>query len=566
MTQENSYRALLDHPLWLRLKNIPKNILWDIATSSIFINLLIAALPIFTRVIYDRVIPNFATDTLWVLCIGMVLVVLFDIFFKAARSWVTFYTSSKASSYIDQYSIKSLFHQKETKDFSKVHYYLSLAHEISQFYCTKLIPVLIDLTFVIVFFAIIYSLSPALTLVPFSCGVLIIATQIILISRFNHIKTQFQINQKERNHHLVELTSGFSTIKNLNIFKLFHKRWTLMAQKYSKQNFQFHFSHHLSGIFIQSIMMLNTVLIMVVGVYQINLVSLSTGALIAISILSSRILTPLVNIGEIIATLPKILHQKNEIEDFLGDEVTSDNAHHYKRTLKGTILLKDVSYKIKQNHIIKNCSLYIEANEKVALVGPSGAGKTTLLNLLSMEYSASQGCLFFDNHNSVHLNEYFTKNQISIVEQYPHFFERTLKENMSLGSNVTEDEIIIMLRQLGLYEAIFDTGYGLELPVSQGGSNFSGGQRQALAIIRAILRKPKIILMDEPTSMMDHLLEQKVIAFLKHHLANTTTILISHRSALLDLVGRIVVMKKGLIIKDGLRHDILKQFQEKQVS
>jgi ATP-binding cassette subfamily B protein/ATP-binding cassette subfamily C protein LapB len=562
MKKETSYRGFLDHQLWSRLKYIPKDIMWDIATTSIFTNLLIMAMPIFTRTIYDRVVPHFAVDTLWVLSFGMMLVMVFDFFFKASRSWVTYHISSKATAYIDQYAIKSLFQQKSPKDFSKVTYYLSLAHEVSQFYCTKLIPTMIDLIFCVVFFALLYALSPALMLVPLFCGVLIIVTQLILVSKLNHIRTQYQVNQKERNHNLIELTSGFSTIKNLNVFKLFYKKWHDTSHDYSEQNFKLNFANAFSNLFIQTIMTLNTVFIMIVGVYQINLNNLSAGALIAISILSARTLTPLVGIGEIIAGFPKIVHQKNAIENFLGGQTTDDVDNLYKRQLLGNMFLKNVSYEVNKNKILKECSLYVEPKEKIALIGPSGAGKTTLLNIFAMEYVPTNGNLFFDNHNSTHLNEYFTKNQIAVVEQYPYFFERSLRENLSMGRKVSDDAMISMLQQLGLYEAIFDTGLGLDLPIAAGGCNLSGGQKQVLAIIRMALRNPKIILMDEPTSMMDHGLEQKVINFLKHYLSDKTAILISHRYALLELAERVVVMKTGHIIKDGLRHDILKQLQQ----
>lgn len=561
MKTETTYRGLLDHQLWSRLKYIPKDIVWDIATTSIFTNLLLMALPIFTRVIYDRVIPHFAVDTLWVISFGMMMVILFEFFFKASRAWVTYHVAGKASAYIDQYAIKSLFQQKNTKDFSQINYYLSLAHEVSQFYCTKLMPTLIDLAFVVVFFAIMYNLSPALMLVPLFCGVLIILAQLVLVSRLNHVRTQYQVNQKQRNHNLIELTSGFSTIKNLNVFKNFYKKWHTTAHDYSEQNFKLNFSNAFCNLVIQSIMTINTIVIMIVGVYQINDNHLSSGALIAINILSSRTLSPLVSIGEIIAGFPKILYQKNAIEKFIGTDII-DNSTDYKHQLQGNFFIKNVSYEINNNKILHECSLYVEANEKIALIGPSGAGKTTLLNILSMANIPTTGSLFFDNHNSLHLNECFIKNQIAVVEQYPYFFERTLKENLSMGRKVSETDIVKMLHQLGLYEAVFDTGLGLNLPIQAGGANLSGGQKQALAIIRAVLRNPKIMLMDEPTSMMDHALEQKVIAFLKHYLVDKTTIIISHRYALLELAKRVVVIKKGQIIKDGLSHDVLKQLQE----
>jgi len=226
------------------------------------------------------------------------------------------------------------------------------------------------------------------------------------------------------------------------------------------------------------------------------------------------------------------------------------------------MLVKDISFSLEDRPILHDCSLYIEAKEKIALVGASGAGKTTLLKNLSMEYAPSKGVLFFDHYNAMHLDETFAKNQISVVEQYPYFFEGTLRENLSIGQKISDDKLINMLEQLDLYKNIAASGLGLDLPIVEGGKNLSGGQKQALSVIRAVIRSPKILLMDEPTSMMDHQLEQKVIAFLKQYLPEVTMIVTSHRTSILALVDRIVVMQEGKIIKDGLRYDILKQLEK----
>ena len=359
----SSYKALLDHSLWQKLKHIPKGVIYDIVMASLCANLLIMALPVFTRAVYDRIIPNFATDTLWVLMTGMMMVVLFDFFFKVARAWMTLNMSGQASKHIDHYMVKALFKKSDHEPYAKVNYHMSSAHEVSNFYCTKLIPTAIDLPFSLAFLGIIYMLSPAMMMVPLICGIVIIGVQILLHSKINHAIMDHHKNAQDKNHRLVEIINGFATLKHLVAQKLFSKKWYDISAKANMQNADLQFSYQFVAHINQSIMMLNTVLLMVVGVYQVNLNNMSIGALIAVSILSARILSPLIGIGEVIAKMPKILHQKNDTEKFVseGENICGGDQ---KISLKGNVLLKNISLQIDKKAILKECNLLVDNHEK----------------------------------------------------------------------------------------------------------------------------------------------------------------------------------------------------------
>ena len=306
------------------------------------------------------------------------------------------------------------------------------AHEVSNFYCTKFIPTLIDVPFSIVFLTVMYMMSPPMMMVPLICGIMIIAAQILVHSKINHaILDQHKLHQ-EKNHRLVEMINGFSTIKHMVAEKVFSKKWRSISARSNMQNADLQFSFQFVAHINQSIMMLNTVLLMAVGVYQINLHNLSIGALIAISILSSRILSPLVGIGEIIAKTPKIIHQKDDAEQFVsGDEAREEGDQ--KISLKGNILIKNTSLHIDKKVVLNECNLYIEGHENIAIVGPSGAGKTSLLKMISGQNIPTMGEIFYDHYDGKNLDSSFLKKQISVVDQYPYFFEGTLKENLVMG-------------------------------------------------------------------------------------------------------------------------------------
>lgn len=552
----SSYKALLDHKLWKKLKHMPKGVIYDIVIASFCANLLIMALPVFTRAVYDRIIPNFATDTLWVLMAGMAMVVLFDFFFKAARAWMTLNMSGQASKHIDHYMVKALLKKSDYAPYAKVNYHMNSAHEVSNFYCTKLIPTAIDLPFSLAFLGIIYMLSPAMMMVPLMCGLAIIGVQIVLHSKINHAIMDHHKNAQDKNHSLVEIINGFTTIKHMVAQKIFSKKWYDISAKANMQNADLQFSYQFVGHINQSIMMLNTVLLMAVGVYQINLNNMSIGALIAVSILSSRILSPLIGIGEVAAKMPKILHQKDDAENFVSEENILCGGDQ-KVSLKGNILFKNISLQIDKKTILKECNFLVENHEKIAIVGPSGAGKSSLLKMAAAQYIPTMGEIFYDHYDRKNLDQNFMQKQIAVVDQYPYFFEGTLKENLTMGRKISEDDITSILSEVGLLKEIQNSGYGLDLPLAAGGTNLSGGQKQLLAIVRALLCRPKILIMDEPTSMMDHQTEQRIVLFLQKHIENVTTLIVTHRSPMLELVERMVVMQQGKIIKDGLRYDVL---------
>jgi ATP-binding cassette subfamily C protein LapB len=228
-------------------------------------------------------------------------------------------------------------------------------------------------------------------------------------------------------------------------------------------------------------------------------------------------------------------------------------------TLTGGFVLREATVTLNAYPALKECSLRLAPGEKLALVGPSGAGKSTLLKALSLEAPLTAGQLFWDDHDSVHIAPAALRTQIGIVEQHPYFFRGTLRENLLLDLVRDEAEIRQMLEIAGLDGFVRAMGRGLDLPLVEGGLNLSGGQRQCLAIARALLRQPTVLLMDEPTAMMDHAMETRLVQNLRFALKDKTLVIVTHRSPLLALVDRIAVMGEGRILRDGQRGDILRE-------
>jgi ABC-type bacteriocin/lantibiotic exporter with double-glycine peptidase domain len=546
---------MLAHPFWRPLR-FPAQAYRDVAMTSIFMNLLAIALPVFTRVVYDRVVPNFAEDTLWVLFSGMMLVLVCEVLFKTSRNWITDTLGTRAAGILEQDFLKHILHLPHGTNMAKMSYYLGNLQDVREFFCSKLLPTLVDLPFVLAFLLIIYLTCPAITLVPVTIGIVIIGLQYLFHVTLNQTLLGNQQAIEKKMHALSETLNGRDTIRQLARYAPFLKRWEEVVGQSADQGARMMFWHHLVGALCQAFVVLNSILLVVVGVYEIHNNALSVGGLIAVNLLSARVLAPLVNMGELFAKWPKVRKEMQAIEKILG--LPAENALGKENIiLKGGGTLEDATVLLGNYPALKNTNLRLAAAEKLALVGASGAGKSTLLKVLSMETPLTMGKLCWDDYDSLALSPTALRGQLGIVEQHPYFFAGTVRDNLLNGEALDDDALMQMLEVVALDAFIKAAGRGLDLPLSEGGLNISGGQRQALAIARALLRRPKVLLMDEPTAMMDHVMEQRLVQNLRIALQGITVVLVTHRTPLLSLVDTMAIMENGSIIKHGARQTML---------
>ncbi len=544
------------NPFWRALRFSPLAYR-DVAIATALLNLLALALPIFTRVVYDRVVPNFAESTLWVLFSGMLLILVFESLFKISRAWVVDTLANKASAQMEQEFVSHLLHLPHGTNLARTSYFLGNLGDIREFYCQKMLPTAVDLPFVVAFLVLIYITCPAMVLVPIITGGIIIGLQYAFHLKLNNLVMQHQQAMEHKMQALTEILNGRDTIRQLARYAPFTARWQTVVSKAAAQTADTSFWHQLVGVLCHSMVILNSVLLIMVGVYEIHAGNLTVGGILAISLLCGRILSPLMSIGDLLAKYPKIQKELLSIENILA--LPKENAENNDTfTLKGSLRLEKAEVLLGGYPALRDCTLTLNAGEKVALVGASGAGKTTLLRVLSMETPLSGGRLFWDDHVSQAIAPAHLRQQIGIVEQHPYFFAGTLRENLLNGSERDDAELWQALETVGLDQYVKAAGRGFDLQLAEGGLNLSGGQRQALAIARALLRQPTVLLMDEPTAMMDHVMEQRLVQNLRFALKNKTVAIITHRTPLLSLVDQIAIMEAGMVVKHGARQDILK--------
>ena len=318
--------------------------------------------------------------------------------------------------------------------------------------------------------------------------------------------------------------------------------------------------------FSQTFMQIINLLVIIVGVYEIASNRLTVGGLIAINILVSRAMVPVIHLSVMLVRFKEVKESLNIINEFWHLPLETDKQIEIGiGKLKGEIEFKDVSFYYKNSKYasVENLNLTIKAGEKVGIIGQTGAGKSTILRMLTGLDVPSKGSLFIDNHdlNTVHPTE--LRQNIGVMPQEPFLFSGSLKENIELSHPVSKERLMEVIKMTGLENLVKKTGQGDGLQVGEGGSNLSVGQRHLVAMARAIVNDPSILILDEPTTGLDIGLEQALVAKMKKIVEEKTLIVITHRFTALNLVDRVIVLNDGKIVADGPKDKILAALQGK---
>jgi ATP-binding cassette subfamily B protein/ATP-binding cassette subfamily C protein LapB len=309
-------------------------------------------------------------------------------------------------------------------------------------------------------------------------------------------------------------------------------------------------------------------LVIVVGVYEIGDKNLSVGGLIAVTILASRAMVPVIQTSMMVIRFKEVKESLSNINDFW--HLPLENSKKIEvgiGKLKGDIEFKEVSYYYNNSKYpsLKDCTLHIKAGEKVGIIGQTGSGKTTFLRLLTALATPTKGSIFIDGHDISTIHPVELRQNIGVMTQEPFLFSGTLKENIELSHPISKEKMMELIKLTGLDELVKKSGQGDGLQVGEGGMNLSIGQRHLVALARAILSNPPMLILDEPTTGLDVGLENTLIKHMNQIIKDKTLIVITHRFAALDLVDRVIVLNNGKIVADGPKDKVLAALQQKKV-
>lgn len=542
----------------------------EVGVLTLFINIFALALPLFSMSVYDRVVPNNAVDTLFVLAVGVVVILLFDVLFKSVRNHIIEKVGKELGVYLEEELLKRILSIQSQYDTTLVGSKANLFRELAMvkdFFAAKSLVQVIDFPFFFIATAVIFVISPIIAVIPITVAILVLIFNLAMQVPISNLSKKNIENVQAKHSYLVETIQGSEIIKlsNARSTKLFNWRNIIaitdsISHKIQSLNV---FSMNISQTVVQFV----NILVIIVGVFEIANKSLSVGGLIAITILSSRAMVPVIQVSMMAIKLKEIKESLNNISDFWNLPLENDkNIEIGLGKIKGNIEFKNVEffYKNSKYPSLESCNIKIKEGEKVGIIGQTGAGKSTFLRILTGLDSPTKGSVYLDGHEISTIHPVEIRQNIGVMPQDPFLFSGTLKENIELSSPISKEKMMELIKITGLEDLVKKSGQGDGLQVGERGCNLSAGQRHLVALARALLNDPSILLLDEPTTGLDVGLEKSLITHLKQILDNKTLIVITHRFAALELVDRVIVLNQGKVVADGPKNAVLAALQEKR--
>jgi ATP-binding cassette subfamily C protein LapB len=546
----------------------------DVLWAALLVNLFALAFPIFSMNVYDRVVPNHATETLWVLAIGVCMVFAGDLFMRLLRSHFVDEASARIDVQISATLMERVLGMKlENRPQSVGSFASNLRgfEQVRDFIASSTVTALIDLPFALLFVIVMAWISPWLVLPVLTVFTLIVVAGYVLQHRLHELSESTYQAAAQRNATLVESLTGIETIKAQGAESLIQARWERANQYLSALNVRMRGLSSSAMYTTATLQQMVSVCIILIGVYLISDKQLTMGGLIASTMLAGRALAPA---GQIVGLLMQYQGARTALESL--DRIMSQPVERQpgtnfvqRKVLQGEIEFRHVSfaYPGRQDPALDGISFKIKAGEKVALIGKVGSGKTTLQKLMLGLYQPTQGAVLLDGIDMRQLDPADVRRNIGHVSQDVTLFYGSLRENITFGMPHAQDEAIVAATETsGMSEFVQRHPQGFDMPVGERGELLSGGQRQGVGIARAVLHNTPVLLLDEPTSAMDFSTEAIVTQRMQAFTQGKTVVLVTHRTSMLAFVDRVIVVDQGKIVADGPRERIMQALQAGRIS
>ncbi len=556
----------------------PGNWFWDVFNrnrwmfswallGTLALNIFAALVPFYAMAVYDRVLPNDALNSLWVLTVGVGLIMLFELAMRLARSHLLETAARRMDVALSTHIFQKCLSLRASSRPASGGVLANTVRDfesVRDFFTTGTLTILGDLPFLFLFLVVIALVGGWLALVPLVAILAIVAVAWVARPALDSSVRQSMKESSQRTAHLFETMNGLDTVKTIGAEAWSRRRWESLTQAISQNGMHTRELTSRVTYINATIAAAAGIAIVACGALLASEHLMTVGQIIACSMLAARAVAPANQVSGLIVRWQQTKLAFEALDKIMQAPSDDSKATLHAPPLVGAVEFRDVSFAYPNSPpIIERLNLRIAPGEKVGIIGKLGSGKSTVLRLILNQYEPSSGSVLVDDLVTTQIEPLSLRRQIGYVPQDITLFHGTVRENIELGRTQADDAALVAaIRASCLEDTVAQLPAGVGTEVGERGERLSGGQRQTVAIARALLTEPKLLLMDEPSSMIDPATELKLIQQLRH-LKDTTVVLVTHRMAMLNAVNRLVVFDRGRVVADGPRDEVLRSLAQR---
>ena len=542
---------------------------WKVALAAVFINLFGLLTSLFTMTVYDRVVPNNATSSLIALTIGLGIVIIFDFILKMLRAYFVDHAGARIDRDIGESVFARLLAMRLELKKGSTGALAGMMRELEalrDFFASATLTAVVDVPFILITLLLVWIIGGVVVLVPAIMVPLVVIIGWLTHPALERLSARAMGEGLLKQSVLVEAIGGLETVKTAGAAPLLTERWTRAVEQHSDSSLRQRLVAAIGVTFATSAGTISYAGVVIIGVNLIAERELTMGGLIACSILAGRAIAPLAQISQLLSRMTSTRTAYRQINEMMKLPPEGPEGDAIKLTkVRGQIEFRNVGFRYPgaPERAIDGLSFTINSGEHVALLGRVGSGKSTIARLVLGLYPPEEGLIMMDGTDIRQLDPSDLRSHLGAAMQESVLLTGSVRENIALARPGVDDEELLRASQVsGTHQFMGQIANGYDLRLADRGEGLSGGQKQSIAIARALAGKPSVLIMDEPTSAMDAQTESGLIQRLKEELKGRTLILITHRPPLLQLVQRIILLDRGKVVSDGPRDSVLKQIMQ----
>lgn len=566
-------KVRLKHWFWGTLAE-NKRIYRDVLLAAFLVNIFALAMPMFTMNVYDRVVPNRSIETLWVMAIGIAIIVIGDLILRTMRGyfldWASTRVDIKLSARIMEQVLGTRLEHRSNSVGTLANNLRSF-ESVRDFITSATVTALIDLPFGLIFIGVIAWISLPMIVPVIVGGIIMLLYAFSVQAKMHELSETMYRASALRNATLIESLVSLETVKALGIEGTMQRKWEHSASYLTEVGSKLKLLSQSINNGSNALQQITNVALVILGVYLVTNGDLTMGALIASTMLAGRALAPISQLAGLLTQYHTASTSLESLNGIMEKQVERPADFNFlsRPTFRGDIEFREVSFSYpgSEEKALNKVSFKIKAGEHVALLGRMGSGKTTIHKLMLGLYQPTEGSILIDGVDVRQIDTAELRRCVGYVQQDTQLFYGTMRENLIIVCPHVDDATVLAAAHTGgIDEYINNHPKGFDLLVGERGETLSGGQKQGVGIARALIGKPNIILLDEPTSAMDHTGEDAVKKRLAEAAQGKTVVLISHRSGLFDLVNRIIVIDSGRVVADGVKDQVIEALRSGKIA